>query len=123
MRRDIEQEWKSRLMPEAREIYDALPRASGSTLVRMVTAQFVTERAVFCDQGGQYSLRTDKGHALEPLSAVDHSDMMGVDEHVWRVLERTPPHRENLVNGINRCLADCEGNGELKQVVQRLFAR
>ncbi len=123
MRAAIEQEWKGRMMPEAQEIYDTLPRASGSTLVRMVTAQFVTERAVFCEQGGQYSMRTDKGYALEPLSAAEHSDMMGVDEHVWRVLERTPPHMENLVPDINRCLAGCEENGELKRVVQRLFAR
>jgi hypothetical protein len=123
MRGNIEQEWKGRLMPEARELYDTLPRHTGSTLVRMVAAQFVTERAIFCEQGGQYSLRTEKGYALEPISATSHTDMMGVDEHVWRVLERTPPHLEHLVSGINRCLAECSGNEALKHVVQRLFAR
>lgn len=123
MNRTIEREWKSRLMPDAQLIYDTLPRNTGSTLVRMVTAQFVTERALYSAQGGQYSLRAERGYALEPLSTSNHMDMMGIDEHTWRVLGRTPPYIGNMVPGITACLAQCEGNAELKQLVQELYAR
>jgi len=123
MKNSVEQEWKGRMMPEAQRIYDTIPHTSGSILARMITAQFVTERSVFSEEGGQYSLKAERGFALESVRDTNHMDMMGVDEHTWRVLRRTPPHLRNLVPGINKCLSSCVGNEELKEVVRVLYAR
>lgn len=107
------------MMEQAQAVYDTIDYRSGSMLVRMIAAQFITERAIFSPtEGGPHSLRTDRGYALEPLREENHMDMMGLSEHAWRVLRSDRKFLRNLVPSINRCMAACAGNESLRETVR-----